>query len=223
MSPKAKKDWFRRRTWAESDRQEFEATLSRARSSGRPQYLRIQAWHLAESDDPVLLRAALELLGRILGDYPDNEIERAPALHQKADCLWRLGDTNGAIEAYRDTFRAEGAIRKVRTSAWLEFGMRVVRDSKVDLYREVEALFAQRALERSSLMFPIDKYRFHLVRALIASNAGHRDVAAEQASAALDAAGLKASGFRYHANLGLVDKVEPRLHEALLRLAGIDT
>jgi hypothetical protein len=31
MSPKAKKDWFRRRTWTESDRQEFEATLKRAR------------------------------------------------------------------------------------------------------------------------------------------------------------------------------------------------
>ena len=35
MSPKAPKDWFRSKTWTESDRQEFEARLARARRSGR--------------------------------------------------------------------------------------------------------------------------------------------------------------------------------------------
>src|SRR6267142_2646735 len=134
MSPKAQKDWFRRKTWTDSDRQEFEATLGRAR---RP--------------------------GRALCDYPDDVVERAPALHQKADCLWRLGDTRAAIEAYRDTFRAEETTRRVGTGAWLEFSMRVVREGMADLYREVEALLERRAQDPSSLTFPVQKYQFHLV------------------------------------------------------------
>jgi len=219
MSPKAQKDWFRRKTWTDSDRQEFEATLGRARRPGRAQYLRIQAFHLAEKDDPTLLRPALELLDRALCDYPDDVVERAPALHQKADCLWRLGDTRAAIEAYRDTFRAEETTRRVGTGAWLEFSMRVVREGMADLYREVEALLERRAQDPSSLTFPVQKYQFHLVLAVIAHEAGHRDGAVDHARRALDAAGLRHSGFRYHAGLGLVDNLEPKLLETLLRLA----
>lgn len=221
MSPKAQKDWFRRRTWTESDRQDFEATLSRARSPGRAQYLRIQAWHLAESDAPALLRAALELLGRVLRDHPDDVVQRAPALQQKADCLWRLGDISAAIEAYRETFRAEETKPTILTGAWLEFCMRVVREGKADLYGEVEELLERRRAQApSSLAFPVQKYQFHLVRAIIAQESGHRDTAVEHARLALDAAGQRHSNFRYHRDLGLVGKPEPKLHDTILRLAG---
>src|SRR5207237_4961167 len=102
--------------------------------------------------------------------------------------------------------------------------MRVVREVKANLYGEVETLLEQRAHDDpSSLAFPVQKYEFHLIRALIANHAGRRDAAVDHARAALDAAGLRQSGFRYHANLGLVGKVEPKLHETLLQLAGTES
>jgi hypothetical protein len=159
-------------------------------------------------------------LDRVLCDYRDDVVERAPALHQKADCLWRLGDTSAAVETYREMFRAEETMRMVRTGAWLEFAMRVVREGKADLYGDVDALLLRRAEEDpSSLAFPVQKYQFHLVRAVIAQERGHRDAAVDHARLALDAAGLRHSGFRYHAGIGLVDNLEPKLHETLLRLA----
>ncbi len=95
----------------------------------------------------------------------------------------------------------------------------MVREGKADLYGEVVALLERRAEDPSSLAFPVQKYQFHLVRAVIAQERGHRDAAVEHARLALDAAARRHSNFN-HPDLGLVGKPEPKLHETILRLAG---
>jgi hypothetical protein len=61
-------DWYRLTTWSESDRQGFEARLSRSRKANRSQYLSSQAWHLFSVG---LFDESLVLLRRMFNDYPN--------------------------------------------------------------------------------------------------------------------------------------------------------
>jgi len=65
-------DWYRRKTWTQTDEDEYYAKLGRAREHGRAQYLRIQAFELIETKDKKLLTVAERLLNQILRDYPNN-------------------------------------------------------------------------------------------------------------------------------------------------------
>jgi tetratricopeptide (TPR) repeat protein len=91
------KDWFRKTSWNEDDQSDFRVHLGRAQDRSRAQYLRIQAGTLSASQG--LLQPAIELLDEMLSTYPDSE-EVATALAQKADCLYRLGDIDGAVANY---------------------------------------------------------------------------------------------------------------------------
>ena len=92
-------EWFRRTAWTKNDQAEFEARLARARKQNRAQYLRIQASHLMEAANPKLTSAALELLNRMLAEYP-SDIQVAQAHVQRAECHIRYHPTLGLV---RDT------------------------------------------------------------------------------------------------------------------------
>jgi hypothetical protein len=220
MSPTRPREWFRKQTWSEADRADFEKRLARARPRKRAQYIRIQALHLAGTGDAGVLRAALGLLERVTTDYADDKVQFAQAHAQKADCHWRLGEFELAVKAYRDTFAAERAFPNALTNAWLEFGWRVVRSDRRDLFAEVDALFEERSRDdRWSIPFPVQKYWFHAVRALLADVRGQRPEAAAHARAALDAARMTEAPFRYHREVGLVRVVDADLVRKLSGLA----
>ena len=65
-------DWFRRTSWTDSDQQDFEQRLARARLHKRPQYLRIQAVSLVQTGEPDLIQAAQSLIDRFLREYADD-------------------------------------------------------------------------------------------------------------------------------------------------------
>lgn len=215
---KIRHEWFRHSTWSDADRAEFEMRLARARASSRAQYLRIQALHLAEAGDPELVGVALQLLDRLLRDYPDT-LQLASAHEQRAECLARRGDVGGAVQAYRSALQAERDHRGLRTNAWLNFGWLVVRHQLAGLYAEVANVLDERISEPMALAFPINKYKYHAVRALLAAYGGRQGEACEHARAALEAQKLEHSGFRYHPRLGLVRDVDPEIHRQVVRLA----
>src|SRR5262245_61553605 len=134
----SKIEWFRRSTWTDQDREEFNARLARSRgSSNKSQYLRIQASHLADAG---LHADAIELLDRLLTDYPE-KIEIASAHLQKANSLRILGQTGLAIDEYRAALHAERGFPNVKTGTWLDFGWFVVENQRTDLYGEVLEIF----------------------------------------------------------------------------------
>ena len=128
-------EWYRRTTWTKDDQADFEARLARARKRSRAQYLRIQASHLMEADNPQLTSAALELLNRMLAEYP-SDIEVAQAHAQRAECYIRLGEVDNAIEAFRSALAKEREFPNVRTTAWLDFGWLVIERGLPELYDE---------------------------------------------------------------------------------------
>src|SRR5687767_401449 len=157
----SKLEWFRRTTWTDQDREDFDARLKRSRDAGnKAQYLRIQAFHLAEVGNE---ECSIELLDRLFVEYPVKG-ELAQAHNQKASSLARLGKIAAAIEEYRAALQAERDFPNVRTNAWLDFGWLVVENQLSDLYDEVLRILKE-FRDESGLKFPASEYSYATVQA----------------------------------------------------------
>ena len=155
----SKTEWYRRSTWTDFDREEFNARLQRSRGTGnKAQYLRIQASHLAEAG---LHAAAIELFDRLLAEFPER-IELALAHLQRAQSLAKLGRTGPAIDEYRAALQAERDFPNVQTNAWLSFGWFAVEEQLTELYDEVLVTIEVEKCSRDEvvLTFPIIEYRY---------------------------------------------------------------
>jgi tetratricopeptide (TPR) repeat protein len=208
-------DWFRRTAWSAEDRSAFFSRLKRSRS-GKAQYLRIQALHLAENGHHT---AAIELLDEIFSNHPDR-LQLASAHLQKAKCLIALNDHGIAIDEFRSALQAERVFPSVRTSCWLDFPWFVVLHQKTQLHDEVRAILGEFHF-KNGLTFPVERYRYAAIRALLADADGNQSEAREFARAALQSAASTHSGFAYHPRVGLVREVDPEVHDRLTALAGL--
>jgi hypothetical protein len=155
----------------------------------------------------------------MLTEYPDS-IWTATAQEQRAECLLRLGDWNGAVEAFRAALEAERAMPNARTDAYLQFCYLVVTRDARDLFEEAVRVAEGHANEERP--FPVQQFQWHVIQALLSAARLDETRASEHARSALGAADARHSGFRYHARLGLVHEVEPALETRLRALAGID-
>jgi hypothetical protein len=68
-------------------------------------------------------------------------------------------------------------------------------------------------------MFPVERFKWHAANALIKAALGDSKAAKNHAIDALAAAEASHSGFRYHPNVGLVEKKYKTLQNKLLALS----
>jgi len=178
----ARDDWYRRTTWSDRDREEFNARLKRSRGDfHKAQYLRIQAFHLSQVG---LHTAAIELVDRLLAEFPV-DFEMASAHQQKTESLAKFGRTAEAIDEYRASLESERKYPGFRTSAWLGFAWLVADERLTDLYDEVLGVLDEFYRQHSPLTFPVDAYRFWAVKSVIADFKDERAAAEEFARSAL--------------------------------------
>lgn len=189
--------------------------LKRARRSNRAQYLRIQAVHLAESKRTELLQVAVSLCDRVIAEFPDDSQLSLVHSH-RANCLLQLGDISEGIDGLRAALDIERQQPNVRSEAWLDLGWTAVEHGLSEIYDECLAVLTEFLTD---IPFPIQRYRYHTIRAVIASHQGEYRMAATEADQALEMAGLQHSGYGHHSRLGLVGDSNPALHTKLLRLA----
>ncbi len=209
-------DWYRRSTWDDSDREEFEARLKRCRYAGsKAQYLRIQAHHLAEVG---LHTPAIELLDRLLRDFPDRG-ETAMSRLQKAGSLASLGELSAAIEEFRAALQAEREYPNVRTLAALDFGWFIVEKHLVDLFDEAADVLKEFENKQFGTAFPVVSYRVCAIQSILADARGDRAAAGDYARRALVEAAKTHSGYRYHAKTGLVESRPDWMEKRLTSLA----
>jgi tetratricopeptide (TPR) repeat protein len=186
-------DWFRNTKWNESIERAFDEKLRRARR--KEQYIRIQACTVARSHPEV----ALKLLDRYF-ELPD-DFDHAQAHVDRATAFLALGRVEEAIAAYEAALARESVFPNLQTQAYLDFPYLVAtRDIQQQYPRALELL----QLHESRLMFPVDHFRWHASRALIAAATGEADIARGAAKRALELANRDHSGFRYHPSVGLV-------------------
>lgn len=206
-------DWYRKTTWTEADRMDFWQHFKRARAAhSKSQYLRIQAHYLADTYP----EEALELLDTILKDFPA-AFDVAAVELQRGKILLRLGNTVQGLKAMEKSLEREKAFPNVQTQAWAAYGMAVVRNKRIDLYDVVEKLVLERI---GKMLFPMERYEANVILALISHHRGNADDAVKQARAALKETGVAHSGFRYHADVGLVTDPDQEVLQKIKELAG---
>lgn len=199
--------WFRNASWNETVALAFEKKLGRARR--KSQYLRIQASTLAPTHPLV----ALNLLDRYfaLGD----DFDHAQAHVDRATAYLALGEIEAGIQSYEAALKREEVFPNLRTGAYLDLPYQIALLGITERYEQAMAMLAA-ATEQ--LMFPVDHFKFHAVKALINSAKGDRSTARVDARTALEAAARDHSGFRYHPGVGLV---ADRHAQALSKLRGL--
>jgi tetratricopeptide (TPR) repeat protein len=191
----AAKDWFRNEDWNAEIEAHFFAKLARARPANRPQYLRIQAYHLT----PTRPNVALMLLDNFF--QSDDPVFRATAHECRAEAYLALGRIDDALDSLRSALAREREFPNVITNAWLRFAMLVAKGDLRIHFPEALKVLAEN--ERHAA-FPVQKFERHAAEAMILASSGDGAGAQAQAIKALEAAQLRRSGFRYHADLGLV-------------------
>jgi len=210
-------DWFRKTSWSEADQADFFARLKRSRSAyTKAQYLRIQANYLEGGGSKELLRSAIELLDRMLAEFPES-FELASAYGQKASCLAKLGDLDQAVVYYRRALDRKRKFPKLRTQAYIAFGRLVVENEMAQFFDEALAVLDE--LKITAIQFPQDIYEMYGIRAIIAAQKRETEKAREFAKVALEAAAKVHSGFRYHPTVGLVHDRKSKFHKLIETIA----
>jgi tetratricopeptide (TPR) repeat protein len=204
----SRNDWFRNKKWDAATEAHFNEKLRRTRDKAQP--LRIQACYLQNTDPKV----ALALLDRYftLG----NDFDLASAFLHKAEAHLALGEQKEALQSLEKALQRERDFPSVSTQAWSRFAILVAERKLEHLYDK--ALQVLRENPVSSRSFPVDGFLWNATFALIADAKGQRKHAAETAAKALEFAALTHSGFRYHADVGLVGALYNELKHELGRL-----
>ena len=209
------KEWFRRSTWTPRDREEFDARLARSRGNDRKaQYLRVQAYHLHSTGEARLLPAALELLDRLIGEFPE-PFQLGLAHSLRAEVLIDLGRPDAALASYEAALAARRAFPQVSDDAYLGYVELILGLKRLPQYAA-----AQNVLDQFPVgPFPIQVFRDAAARALLAAARGDVSAARNWARTALEAADRSESPFRYHRRLGVVTGADPLVVQQLKTLA----
>jgi tetratricopeptide (TPR) repeat protein len=213
-------EWFRLPGWTPAEQGEFEVRLKRARPHNRSQYLRIKGLTLLESPDGHIRDAGIDLLRRVLDEYPDDWTQCASAFEHLADEHSRRGQFDQAESAYRQCLDLTDSRRGSGTSGMVRVKL---SDVLVRAGKSVEAksmfLDAEAETERSTRnIFPAAEFEFRRVGVEVALANHDEEMARLHAEAALDAAAATASGAAKHRSLGLV-RTSPESLERLRQIA----
>lgn len=191
----SREDWYRNKDWSKEVEAQFFAKLKRARR--KEQYLRIQATTIARNNPD----AALMLLEKYFS--LDDDFDHAQAYCDMASAFLAKGEVQKAVQSYGKALEREAVFPKLKTDAYILYPLTIVENKLSNLYQSANEILDA---HQDRLMFPIDYFRWHAAKAIIAANSGEKELASSHATSALEAAQIKKSGFRFHQNLGLVGK-----------------
>ena len=188
-------DWYRNDKWNEEIESNFFVKLKRARR--KEQYLRIQACTIAKKAPDV----ALSLLDQYFN--LNDDFDHAQAYCDMATAYIAKGDIENAIHSYGKALERESAFPKLKTDAYILYPLVIVENKLTNLYQSANEVLDE---HQERVMFPVDHFRWHAAKAIIAAESGNKEQAENHAGMAFEAAKIKNSGFRFHQNLGLVGK-----------------
>lgn len=212
------KEWYRKTTWTESDREDFFAHLQRSKKTSRGQYLKIQAIHLYETNRSEEVSAALELTNLALDEYPER-ISLAQLLGLKAKCLNKLGKLKEAEDNFLLAIQAMRDYPNVKLNIQFSFAFFVIEHKISRLYNEALMLLDEFNDIGHGIFFPITEYYYYGLKAVILHREGKFREAKPLALKAIAASEMQYSGLPRHPKVGLVNKSEDMFYNELASIA----
>jgi tetratricopeptide (TPR) repeat protein len=194
-------DWYRKVMWTKEDEEKFFLKLKRAQKYHRPQYLRIQAVTLYDTNNNELLDVALNLLKKYFDEYPDDKFDKSAAYTLTGDIYYKKEKYDTALENYENAIKFEEQYPNIETDAYIRYSELVIELNKVELFENVGALL----LKRIKIMdFPKYKYATSAILSIISKRNNDLEKANYYKKLAEEAANAESSDFRWHKKLGLV-------------------
>lgn len=187
-------EWFRSGEWTEDARLDFEERLSRARRSGRAQYLRIKALALIDANQP---KAAETLLRRVVDEYPDDWLQGAASHEHLGNIRRAASDLDGSAREYRAAITKSPTLNGTTGEVHLALGEAILEADSTN-YAEVVRLLAE---ARPHLTLNSSLFRWSVLKARVALVDGDRATAREAAKPAL-ALTAASSQFSRHPTVG---------------------
>ena len=200
--------WYRGAAWDKVARAEFEERLSRARSQ-RPQYMRIKATHLLDSDDPVARAGGVDLMRRLIDEYPDDRLSVPFAHEQLAMYFEKQGLREEAKNEYRQSIAK--ALPNRSGTRWPDLSLVELLIDDGEVEEALERWEIARTMSRGQDVFPAVAFDFHRIEAKVSLTIGDQQAAEAAAQKALAAAAATQSNALHHRNLGLVESDEATL------------
>ena len=194
-------DWFRNKTWAKTDEEEFFTKLNRARKDCRAEYLKIQAIELVQTKDKRLLKAAEDLINKMLTEYPDDNFNKAAALKTLGDIYNLREDYQKAKIYYKQALDFEKVYPNVITQVYVDYSELVIKTADTTSFDHVEQILLER---HPGLLFPTEKYKVNALLSIINKLKNRHDEAKRFEELADQSANAETSGLRYHKYLGIV-------------------
>lgn len=194
-------DWYRHKNWSKSEEDFFFLKLARARKDSRPEYLKIQAIELIETERPQLLEVAEGLINKLFVEYPEDRFNRSSSLVALGNIYQLKGNFDKAIDYYKQALDFELVYPQVKTQAYSYFAELVVKTKKTEFYDFVEKTITERV---NNALFPIEKYKGYSILSIIYSHRSDFEKATYFEALADQNANAETSGLRYHKHLGVV-------------------
>ena len=201
-------EWYRNHSWNKDIEKFFFDKLKRARD--KEQYLRIQASYLSGIEPHVSLKL-LDMYFNLKDDF-----EHAQAYHTKATALINLGDFEGAVSSFKSALQREFEFPNLKTDAYIDYPLFIIRSK---LYKYYKDAYEVLNINEDRLMFPVDKFRWYAVKAIIDDHFGNNEISKDFATIALVTAKIDKSGFEHHKHLGLVDNKYEDIIKQLISIA----
>jgi len=215
-------DWYRNTTWDKETSELFEAKLRRSRGAyHKAQYLRIQASYLLGSEDKELQTVGLELMERLIKDFPSEDFSTVFGKEQLGDYFFVNGDYENAEDYYRQVVDHYKRSNRGGTSGVADVKL-VETILESDQRDKFDAAYKLLTLEfektGGSLSLNDDRFFYARVLADLCDKQGKSDEARQYANKALEIARITEPQFDRHKTVGLV-RTKTEMLDKLMSIA----
>lgn len=209
----ANDDWYRNKTWCNEVETNFEARLKRSRGAfNKAQYLRIQASYLLDSLDTENQLIGVNLVERLIKDYPTEEFSVIFGQEQLGDFYFDKKDYKEAEHFFRIVTNYY-SIKKSRSGtsalADLKLAKTILISNQTDKFGEAYQIVIDYPI--SELTFNDSKFYYAELRAQLCSALNKKTEAKEFAKTAIELSEIATPQFSRHKTVGIIKTLDGQL------------
>lgn len=205
----SKDDWYRNTDWNDQIETAFEARLKRSRGDyHKAQYSRIQASYLLDSSSTENQKKGIQLMERVINDYPEENFSTIHGHEQLADCYLKNENYEKAEKHFRivtDHYHTE--TRSGTTGlADLKLSETILISDQEEKLQEAYELSTSKFDETGGdLLMNDQKFYYATLMANLCLRMGKLDEASDFANSALQLSTIADPQFNRHKTVGLIE------------------